>query len=511
MRATTTGGQGEMTTAWRAARLFFRSFFAPGAARGGAALVALCVLAFAPATSGHAQDGRQQQKEETRSSPREATAAGWKERFSFAERSDGRGYVLRVKEALRGEDTSADDFLYRRPEVKKGGEGDGTGRHISFTVRGRNAKDRLLFATDRTPLPFGNLSAHNMSGGRVEFRVGLRSGGGGRELRKVAAYPDAASTDLLLNIEYGRKEKSSSRRSPSQKESSSGRAEEREARLRRREKRNERLFEKYRGDADAGAGTVSASSSAGGAAGRKKDVGTIRVAEEPRVSSGKQEQLTVYLDAGHGGRDPGARAFGIQEKEVALSLARRVGSKLKEIAPGAVEVRYTRTADRFIPLKRRGKIANRRGGDLFVSIHTNASRDASASGTETYILGPHRTESALEVMKRENKTSKSGSPFRGEPARGALQKLTQSGNMRVSEDFASTVQSELKGLPTPSRGVKQAGFVVLWSATMPSVLIETGFLTNRDEGARLASREGQAKIAAAIARAIAKYATRQRS
>jgi N-acetylmuramoyl-L-alanine amidase len=223
---------------------------------------------------------------------------------------------------------------------------------------------------------------------------------------------------------------------------------------------------------------------------------------------------TVVIDAGHGAQDRGAMGpTGVKEKVVNLKLALLLGEKISEAHPD-VKVIYTRKTDVFIPLFERGEIANRNKADLFISIHCNANPSRVPYGTETYAMGLHKTEENLEVAKRENgvilqeegykKNYKGFNP--DSPLAYVMLANYQNAYLNSSLNFASKIEREFKRYAErSSRGVKQAGFIVLWKATMPSVLVECGFLSNRQEEKFLASQEGQEKIAESIFRAFSKY------
>lgn len=217
----------------------------------------------------------------------------------------------------------------------------------------------------------------------------------------------------------------------------------------------------------------------------------------------------VVLDPGHGGHDVGTHHNGVYEKNVVLDIAKKVGGYINKYLPD-VKVVYTRDDDTFVELEERGSIANRAEGDLFVSIHANAAPSAPrAHGTETYFLGLERTQSALETMKRENSVInlESGNG-RKELTQEELivYELANSGYIASSEKLAGMVQNQFKNrAQRRSRGVKQARFVVLYHASMPAILIETGFLSNPNEARYLNSDYGQSIIASAIFRAIRNY------
>ena len=218
---------------------------------------------------------------------------------------------------------------------------------------------------------------------------------------------------------------------------------------------------------------------------------------------------TVVIDAGHGGWDEGAFGLGgTLEKDLALDLAKKLGKLLTENL--SVKVVYTRTDDRFISLAERGRFANQAGGKLFLSIHANSSKYRSARGTETFFLGMHRSDSAKVVMERENEVVKlesDGDQYQKlTQASLAQQALAQSSFMRHSEMLAEAIQRQFReGAIRRDRGVKQAGFYVLFGASMPAVLIELGFLTNPYEEKFLASDAGQTTMANAIFRAVESF------
>ncbi len=216
----------------------------------------------------------------------------------------------------------------------------------------------------------------------------------------------------------------------------------------------------------------------------------------------------MVIDAGHGGHDGGATYNGVREKDVTLGIARRLGTYVQDLL--GVRVVYTRSDDRFIELHERGRIANTSCGKLFVSIHANAAPSSSATGTETYFLAPHRTQSARDVMARENGVVRLESApelyedFDAEG--GIIRTLAMSSYQQESQELASLIEGQFGNrADRNSRGVKQAGFLVLWRASMPAVLVETGFVTNSDEARFLASDDGQDLIASAIFRAIRDY------
>ncbi len=221
----------------------------------------------------------------------------------------------------------------------------------------------------------------------------------------------------------------------------------------------------------------------------------------------------LVIDAGHGGKDNGATGItGVKEKKVNLKIALELEKLIKQKMPG-VKVVQTRKTDKFIELAERGKIANRNGGKLFISIHANSMPKGRSSvrGFEVYLLRPGRTKEAIGVAEFEN------SVIDFEKDKGKYKKLTDenfilvsmahSAFMRYSEKFADILNQnwEKSVKAVPSRGVKQAGFYVLVGASMPSVLVETGYLSNKQDEAYLYSKKGQKEIAKTIYKSIADY------
>ncbi|MGH1365515.1 MAG: N-acetylmuramoyl-L-alanine amidase family protein [Calditrichia bacterium] len=214
---------------------------------------------------------------------------------------------------------------------------------------------------------------------------------------------------------------------------------------------------------------------------------------------------TVVIDAGHGGRDPGAIGVGgIREKDLALAVALKLGALVKRKLPD-VRVVYTRKDDRFIELRRRTQIANENKAKVFISIHANANRSSRASGFETYLLGEEKGNQARNVMERENSVIKFEDPGSQKHYQGInsiLVRMTQAGFQKQSEHLASSVQQNmakrLRSLNMKNRGVKQAPFWVMVGASMPSILVEMGFITNKHESKILKTASHQQKIAEGI-------------
>jgi len=221
----------------------------------------------------------------------------------------------------------------------------------------------------------------------------------------------------------------------------------------------------------------------------------------------------VVIDAGHGGKDHGTSGKTSREKDVALKIALKLGSYIEKNIPD-VKVIYTRKDDRYLALDERADIANKAKADLFICIHANANANARAFGTETFVMGLHKDESNLAIAKRENAVILLDENYHeryqgfdpNSPESYILFTLTQSAYQESSLRFASKVEEQFKGkVGRVSRGVKQAGFIVLWRTTMPSVLIETGFLSNGAEEKFLVSDEGQNLLASGIYRAFKAY------
>jgi len=220
----------------------------------------------------------------------------------------------------------------------------------------------------------------------------------------------------------------------------------------------------------------------------------------------------IVIDPGHGGKDPGAIGInGVKEKDLNLAIALKLG-KIIEDNMKDVKVVYTRKTDVFLDLYKRGKIANENNGKLFISIHCNSTkkRPTDATGFEVYLLRPGRTKEAIAIAETENSVIK----FEENP--GRYEKLTDenfilvsmahAAYMKYSEKFSELLHREFdRHSELKSRGVKQAGFYVLVGASMPSVLIETGFLTNPKDAKHISSKEGQKKFAEYTFNAIKKY------
>ena len=231
----------------------------------------------------------------------------------------------------------------------------------------------------------------------------------------------------------------------------------------------------------------------------------------------ESQAFTVVIDAGHGGRDAGALGRRSREKNINLAVALALGNLIKSNLPD-VKVVYTRSTDVFVELDQRARIANKAKADLFISIHTNSTA-AGRSGTkvcgaETYTLGMHRAAENLAVAKRENSviTLESNYEQRYEgfdPSSSEsyiIFELMQDQKMASSVDFASRVHNQFRATAgRVNKGVHQAGFLVLRQTSMPSVLVELGYINNFSEETFLMSADGQQKMARSIFNAFKDY------
>jgi len=231
----------------------------------------------------------------------------------------------------------------------------------------------------------------------------------------------------------------------------------------------------------------------------------------PFVSNSQNDKFIVVLDAGHGGNDPGNIGNGYREKNIALKVVQEIQAELQKVED--IKVILTRDKDILINLWKRGEIANKAKANLFVSIHCD-SHTSNAYGAGTFVLGLHANKRNFEVAKRENAVISLEENFKEryegfdpnseESVLGLT--LLQEENLDKSFSLAADIQQNFsQSLKRKNRGVKQAGFVVLHQTYMPSVLIELGFLTNKNEGKFLNSKIGQQKMAKEIARSIKKY------
>ena len=226
------------------------------------------------------------------------------------------------------------------------------------------------------------------------------------------------------------------------------------------------------------------------------------------------QAFTIVIDAGHGGKDPGAVGSRLKEKDINLRVALALGNLLEQHMKDA-KVVYTRKKDIFVELNERAAIANRNKADLFVSIHTNASSGSrTARGTETYTLGMHRAASNLEVAKRENSAiileQNYKEKYEGFNPKSSesyiIFELMQDEYMKQSVNLASKIQKQFSTTAKRAdRGVYQAGFLVLHATSMPSVLVELGYITTPDEENYLATERSTAQLSQSIFNAIKQY------
>lgn len=229
------------------------------------------------------------------------------------------------------------------------------------------------------------------------------------------------------------------------------------------------------------------------------------------------KDFTVVIDAGHGGKDPGALSANgkIREKDITLKVALMVGESIEKKYP-EVKVLYTRKTDVFVGLNDRARMANKADADLFISIHVNAAQNRSAKGAETYTLGVEeaRTERNLEIAKRENgvilleddheKTYANFNP--NSPESYIIFEYMQSEFVKESIHIASYVQENFANDANRlDRGVRQAGFLVLNATSMPSILVELGYISNAEEAKYLASASAQQRLSTCISKAFDKY------
>jgi N-acetylmuramoyl-L-alanine amidase len=222
----------------------------------------------------------------------------------------------------------------------------------------------------------------------------------------------------------------------------------------------------------------------------------------------------IVIDAGHGGKDSGCLGTRkTKESHIALAVALKLGKEIEKNLP-SVKVIFTRQDDTFIELHDRAGLANKNNADLFISIHCNSAKSPLIEGSETYTMGLHTSESNLDVAKRENSVileednfqEKYGGYDPNSPIAHIMLANYQSAFLNQSIKFASLVEENFQeDLKRNSRGVKQAGFLVLWKTTMPSSLIELGYLTNPEDEKFLLSENNQIEVARSIFKSIKEY------
>ena len=378
------------------------------------------------------------------------TAASGVERVSFHERSDGKGYVVRVHASDRIR-------AYRLNQ---------TGRSVELTVF--RAELAPGFRQDRAK---GPVQAYDVEAepGRVTVHFEVDAA------VEAHAYPDRDSDDLLLALS------TTPRRSPlASREPVAAREP-----IRRPVPR---------------ATTPPASVAL-------PDAPPRAPAPLPSEAGTNWRLDTIVLDAGHGGHEPGGVGlFGVTDAKVALAVVKRLGPRIEREL--GVRVVYTRDSDRWVELRDRGPIANRAEAKLFVSVHGNVG-PPSAYGTETFFLAPRGSKSAREVMLRENEVvRRESNPELYEDDADApdiLTALAMSAYQEESQFLAGLIEGEFVAQGRKSRGVKQNNFQVLREASMPGVLIEVGFVSNPDEARYLKSERGLDEVSEAIFRAIKSY------
>ena len=216
----------------------------------------------------------------------------------------------------------------------------------------------------------------------------------------------------------------------------------------------------------------------------------------------------IVIDPGHGGWDPGSIGYkGVKEKDITLAVAKRLGEYIQNSPEmEGVEVVYTREDDTYLGLAELGHFANIAEGDLYISIHCNAFDDQYVRGAEVYFLGLHKSDASFEVMKRENSVFKNEVDKELTEEDLLVYELAHSGFIATSEKIAYMIEDQFKNrAQRKSRGVKQAGFQVLFEASMPAVLVELGFISNPSEQRFLTSDYGQTIMASALFRAVRNY------
>jgi N-acetylmuramoyl-L-alanine amidase len=376
--------------------------------------------------------------------PEELPAQNQLERISVHERSDGKGYVFRYHL-----EQAVDSFSVSQPAPD-----------LIQVMLYSPGLDTLDFIHPEESTAYDHIDYHKNSEG-FGFDIFLDKD----MFVKTAAYPDRNSNDMLVALEYTSKEEITKI------------ADETDF-IYWHEYREEPTTELFNSQDDT----------------------------YVPIRDGR-EFNTIVIDAGHGGHDPGSmnRRLGLKEKDIALEVAIRVGDYIKEHIPD-MEVIYTREDDTFVPLDKRGLIATRAKADLFVSIHLNAVQNPRVYGAEVFFLGMHRSESALEIMKRENSVvnlEENGGQQHLSEEELLIYELANAGNIAVSERVAAMVEHQFRNrAQRHSRGIKQAGFMILWHASTPAILVELGFLSNPNEARYMNSEYGQTIMASAIFRAI---------
>ncbi len=378
------------------------------------------------------------------------------ERVSAAERSDGKGYVIRYHLAQK-----VDSFRVYQPETDL----------VQMTFYSANVDTSSIATPGATPA-MDQINFYDIPSG-----IGIDIYINKEKNYKADAYYDGNSNDLLLAL------------TETSEEDLKYLTEGLEPIIWSRLSREDTKYQ----------------------IGSNSNVEPVRVEDDSyKIVKDKMKFDVVVIDAGHGDHDPGSIGYrGIKEKDVVLDIAKKVGNYIENSPEMAgVKVVYTREDDTFIDLEERGSIANKAEGDLFVSIHCNAHHSPQPYGAEVFFLGLERSKSALETMKRENNVIRADNSRTKEltPEELLVYELANSGYIATSEKIAGMIEHQLDDRAARrSRGVKQARLVVLYHASMPAVLVETGFISNPGEARYLTSEQGQAYIASAIFRAIRNY------
>lgn len=228
-----------------------------------------------------------------------------------------------------------------------------------------------------------------------------------------------------------------------------------------------------------------------------------------------QKEWVIVIDPGHGGRDPGAVGGDVKEKDITLAIALKLGKQLATLEN--TRVVYTRTKDETVDLYKRPQIAMENKADLFISIHCNSVTSSKPYGAETWVMGLHRSRANLEVARKENAVILLEEDYQtkydgfdpNSPEAEIIFSLYQNAYLDQSVEMASLVQHQLRNTAQRfDRGVKQAGFLVLWRLNMPAILIEAGFLSNENERKYLNSKAGQTTVANSIFSAVVEYRTK---
>lgn len=236
----------------------------------------------------------------------------------------------------------------------------------------------------------------------------------------------------------------------------------------------------------------------------------------------ESDKVVIVLDPGHGGKDFGACDNGAREKDINLAVARKVAALVEKNLKD-VKVVMTRSADKYITLQERADIANEAHGDLFMSIHVNSvdkknKRRRSISGSSVYVLGLHRDQDNMKVAMRENSVIELESDYKEkysgfDPSKDEsyiIFEMSQKRNLGESIRVAGDAQNELTGAAgRDNRGVRQAGFWVLWATSMPAVLVELDFICNPESVKFMTSGEGEDKLAESLYKSIRKFVERR--